>query len=57
MSVFGRSKGGLSSWLILKGDLVQHERFGIGRVETTAPDAAPDCEVFSRAWVFIPLWV
>jgi hypothetical protein len=30
----------------LKGDLLQHERFGIGRVETTAPGGAPACEVF-----------
>ena len=30
----------------MKGDLVRHERFGIGRVETASPGGGPDCEVF-----------
>ncbi len=29
-----------------KGDLVRHDRFGIGRVVTAAPGGGPDCEVF-----------
>src|SRR5574337_1123964 len=31
---------------LMKGDLVRHERFGIGRVEKAAPGGGPDCEVF-----------
>jgi hypothetical protein len=30
----------------LKGDLVRHERFGIGRVVDMAKGGGPDCEVF-----------
>lgn len=34
---------------LLKGDLVRHDQFGIGRVEDTAKGGGPDCEVyFSR---------
>ena len=30
----------------LKGDLVRHEKFGIGRVEETPKGGSPECEVF-----------
>ncbi len=29
-----------------KGEIVRHERFGIGHVEKAAPGGAPDSEVF-----------
>jgi hypothetical protein len=31
---------------LLKGDLVRHDQFGIGRVEVTAKGGGPDCEVY-----------
>ena len=31
---------------LLKGNLVRHGQFGIGRVEETAKGGGPDCEVF-----------
>lgn len=30
----------------LKGDLVQHEQFGVGRVEVTPKGGSPECEVY-----------
>jgi len=31
---------------LLKGDLVRHDRFGVGRVEEITKGGGPDCEVF-----------
>ena len=31
---------------LMKGDLVRHDRFGVGRVEETTKGGGPDCEVF-----------
>ena len=31
---------------LMKGDMVRHEQFGIGRVEETAKGGGPDCEVY-----------